>query len=112
MVGIGNTLVHWLVFLGLHLMLGLRQASSNLLAFAVAATLSYYANAHYTFAVRPSGPRYLLFMLGMGALSLALGAMADWARLSPWLTLLAFSAVSLVAGYCYSHTVVFRRNTP
>lgn len=109
LIGIGNTLVHWLVFLGLHLALGLKQAPSNLLAFAVAATVSYHLNARYTFAVTPSGKRYLLFVLGMGCLSLALGALSDLLGLSPWLTLLTFSATSLVAGYCFSYTVVFKR---
>ncbi|MFK3772960.1 GtrA family protein [Pseudomonas sp. NPDC089406] len=112
LVGLGNTLVHWLVFFGLHSGLGSSQARSNLLAFAVAASFSYYLNAHYTFAVRPSHGRYLLFVLGMGALSLGIGALADRIGLSPWLTLVAFSALSLVLGYAYSHTVVFKRRAP
>ncbi|WP_345774572.1 GtrA family protein [Pseudomonas entomophila] len=112
LVGLGNTLAHWLVFFLLHLGLGLRQALSNLLAFAVAASLSYYVNAHFTFGIRPSGRRYLLFLLGMGVLSLVLGGVSDWVRLSPWLTLLSFSTLSLVVGYSYSRRVVFRRRKP
>ncbi|WP_060508624.1 GtrA family protein [Pseudomonas sp. NBRC 111124] len=112
LIGIGNTLVHWLVFLGLHLTLGFKQAPSNLLAFTVAATVSYQLNARYTFASRPTGKRYLLFLLGMGCLSLATGGLSDLAGLSPLLTLVTFSAISLVAGYCFSHTVVFRRKAP
>ncbi|MDF9616796.1 GtrA family protein [Pseudomonas entomophila] len=112
LVGVGNTLAHWLVFLGLHLALGLSQAQSNFLAFAVAASLSYQVNAHYTFAVRPTGRHYLLFLLGMGCLSLALGALSDWAGLPPWLTLVTFSTVSLVVGYSFSQAVVFRRRAP
>lgn len=112
LVGIANTLVHWLVFFVLHLFLEYSQALSNLLAFAVAASLSYQLNARYTFVARPGGRRYLLFLLGMGVLSLALGAASDRARLSPWLTLVAFSTVSLVVGYSYSRTVVFRRRAP
>ncbi|AIZ34024.1 GtrA family protein [Pseudomonas parafulva] len=112
LVGVGNTLTHWAVFFGLYLLLGLRQATSNLLAFLAAASLSYYVNARYTFAARPSKRRYLLFMSGMGALSLALGAISDWAQLSPWLTLSSFSALSLVLGYSFSRRVVFRGRTP
>lgn len=112
LVGIGNTLAHWLVFLCVHLILGLSQASSNFLAFAVAATLSYQVNAHYTFAVRPTGRHYLLFLMGMGCLSLSLGTLSDWVGLSPWLTLVTFSALSLIVGYSFSQAVVFRRRRP
>lgn len=111
-VGIANTLVHWLAFLGAHLELGLNQAPSNLLAFMLAASLSYYLNARYTFLVPPNRWRYLAFVLGMGALSLGVGAVADRTGLSPWLTLLSFSGLSPVLGYAYSHTVVFKRRLP
>lgn len=112
LVGIGNTAAHWLVFLGLHLGLAMKQAASNLLAFAVAASLSYYMNAHYTFAVRPCARRYLLFLCGMGCLSLAMGAVSDLAHLSPWLTLVGFSLVSALVGYAFSHALVFRGRAP
>ncbi|WP_369989791.1 GtrA family protein [Pseudomonas xanthosomatis] len=111
-IGIGNTLVHWLAFLLLHFAFQLAQGPSNLLAFAIAASLSYRVHAHYTFAMPPDRWRYLLFMLGMGALSLSIGALADRSGLSPWLTLMTFSALSLVLGYLYSHTVVFKRRAP
>lgn len=45
LVGVANTLVHALVFLAAHLGLGLSQAHSNLLAFMMAASLSYQLNA-------------------------------------------------------------------
>lgn len=112
LVGAINTGCHWLVFLLLHLGIGASQALSNLAAFGVAASLSYFANAAFTFAVRPSGARYLLFLTGMGSLSLLLGALADWAGLAPWLTLVSFSGASLVIGYAYSRAVVFKRSEP
>ncbi|MBJ9975813.1 GtrA family protein [Pseudomonas sp. S75] len=112
LVGLGNTLVHWLVFSLVYLISGLGQAASNLAAFIVAASVSYYLNARFTFAATPSRGRYLLFVVGMGALSLLLGALADRARLSPWLTLVSFSLVSLVVGYSYSRRVVFKGRTP
>lgn len=112
LVGIGNTLVHWGVFLALHLLLGLNQARSNFAAFVVAASLSYLANAHYTFAARPTGWGYIIFLLGMGSLSLMFGAVADWADLWPGVVLVSFSAISLLAGYVFSHTVVFKRRGP
>lgn len=81
-------------------------------AFAVAASLSYRLNAHFTFGTSPNRQRYLMFVAGMGVLSFLTGMLSDLAGLSPWLTLLTFSALSLVAGYCFSQTVVFRRKAP
>ncbi|KAF1312514.1 translocase [Pseudomonas sp. SG-MS2] len=112
LIGVGNTLLHWAVFFLLHQAAGLSQASSNLLAFAVAVSASYYLNARFTFATAPSKLRYLAFVSGMGCLSLSMGALSDRAGLSPWLTLVAFSAVSLIIGYGYSRTVVFKRRQP
>lgn len=112
LVGIGNTAVHWLVFLVSHVLLGTSQAQGNLLAFVVAASLSYHVNAQYTFAVRPQGRRYFLFLSGMGCLSLIIGTVSDRINLSPWLTLVIFSFASLTVGYAYSHAVVFRRRDP
>lgn len=112
LVGVLNTASHWLVFLLLHLGAGASQAFSNLAGFLVAASLSYFSNAAFTFAVPPSGARYLLFLVGMGSLSLLLGALADRLQLRPWLTLVGFSGVSLVVGYWYSRAVVFRRTKP
>lgn len=108
-VGVVNTLVHWLLFVCLYQLGELSQASSNLLAFSGAATFSYLINAQYTFAVRPNGQRYVFFLVGMGCLSLAIGALSDHAQLSPWLTLVVFSLVSLLVGYAYSTAVVFKR---
>jgi hypothetical protein len=44
----------------------------------------------------------------MGALALGVGWAADRARLHPLVTLVGFSAVSLVCGYVYSRFVVFK----
>ncbi len=110
LVGVGNTTTHGLVFFALHQALGWPQAPSNALAFGFAASLSYWINAHFTFANAPRPERYVLFLAGMGALSLATGWVADQLTWSPWLTILVFSAISLVAGYGYANTVVFRRS--
>lgn len=104
-----NTLIHWCVFFVLHHGLGWEQAWSNLAAFMLAVTFSFFANAMYTFEAKATSLRYWLFVVFMGLVSLAIGAGADALNLPSLLTLVVFSALSLVIGFCYSRWVVFRR---
>ncbi|QXI31631.1 GtrA family protein [Pseudomonas vanderleydeniana] len=107
-IGVLNTLIHWCAFLVLHTGMAFSQASSNLCAFALAATFSFHANARYTFRRTASWPRYLAFVGFMAMLSFSTGWLGDWLAMPGLVTLLVFSAVSLVLGYCYSSRVVFR----
>ncbi|WP_172116139.1 GtrA family protein [Halomonas hibernica] len=110
-VGVVNTLLHWTVFIVLHSGVGLSQAWSNILAFSVAVTFSFFANALYTFKARATPKRYVLFTLFMGALSFGVGAAADHLMLPAWVTLVLFSGISLVVGFAYSKWIVFKEQT-
>ncbi|EDQ9695039.1 GtrA family protein, partial [Salmonella enterica subsp. enterica serovar Dublin] len=44
----------------------------------------------------------------MGTLSAVVGWMADQCSLPPLITLITFSAISLVCGFIYSRFIVFR----
>jgi len=107
-IGVANTLIHWQIFFLLSVAAGLSQAVSNLAAFCVAASFSFYMNAQFTFAANATVAGYLLFLLGMGALSLGIGHLGDIWRLHGLLTVVLFSALSLVFGFLYSKYVVFR----
>ena len=111
-IGIANTVIHWQLFFVLRTAFELSQAFSNLLAFCVAASFSFYVNAIYTFAMPASWPRYGLFMLCMGGLSLGVGWLADRWRLPGLVTVLVFSLLSLVCGFLLSRWVVFREPGP
>jgi putative flippase GtrA len=106
-VGFLNTLIHWSTFLVLHVM-GFSQALSNLAAFCLAVSFSFYANAHYTFKARATGSRYLQFVGFMGLLSLCVGYAADRLALPGLITLIVFSTISLVCGFFYSKCFIFR----
>lgn len=108
-VGVINTLLHWVVFLLLHWGLGVSQSIANLAAFSLAVTFSYLANARYTFQKKASILRYLSFVLAIGILSYLTGLLADSLGAHPLLTLITFSALSLVLGYLYSAFCVFRK---
>ncbi|MCW8276949.1 GtrA family protein [Pseudomonas sp. PCH199] len=107
-IGVANTLIHWQIFFLLSVAAGLRQAVSNLAAFCVAASFSFYMNALFTFDRKVSVGGYLLFMAAMGALSYSVGHAGDLWRLHGLLTVALFSALSLVLGFLFSKYVVFR----
>ena len=107
-VGVLNTGLHWLIFTLLHFAAGLDQARSNLASFCVAATFSFYVNARYTFQADATGVRYLLFMGFMGLCSWLVGYVGDQLQLHALITLVAFSAISLVVGFGYSSLFVFK----
>ncbi|EBU6655699.1 translocase, partial [Salmonella enterica subsp. enterica serovar Typhimurium] len=48
-VGVINTLLHWVVFAALVYLASTTQATANLIAFIVAVTFSFFANAKFTF---------------------------------------------------------------
>ena len=105
-VGLLNTALHWLVFAGM-LALGQAQALSNFVAFCVAVSFSFFANARWTFRGRPTLLRYSLFTCFMGTLAALTGFGADRVSLHPLITLIAFSGGSLLIGFIYSRFIVF-----
>lgn len=107
-IGVINTGIHWALFLGLHGLLDLNQSVSNGAAFLAAVTFSFYANANVTFQARVTPVRYTFFVMFMGVLSFLVGAAADTWNLFPLVTLVVFSALSLVVGFLFSHYVIFR----
>jgi putative flippase GtrA len=107
-VGVVNTLIHWQIFYVLNTAAGLDQAASNVAAFCVAASFSFYVNALYTFDERVSVRRYLIFVGFMGILSFIVGGVADVWRLHGLVTVVSYSLLSLVFGFFFSRFVVFR----
>ncbi|MCG7600448.1 GtrA family protein [Halomonas sp. McH1-25] len=107
-IGVLNTIIHWTIFLALHMLFGRSQAISNFVAFGVAVTFSFFFNARYTFQARATSQRYLVFVAFMGGVSLAVGKLADYVDLPSLATLVAFSAISLGLGFVYSQWIVFR----
>lgn len=112
MIGIANTLVHWQVFFVFREMFHATHATSNALAFLMAASGSFYLNALFSFAMPASLKRYAVFMMCMGSLSWGIGTVADRWQLPGLLTVAVFSAVSLVIGFALSKWLVFRGDAP
>ncbi|OSN02829.1 translocase [Lonsdalea britannica] len=107
-VGIVNTGIHWIVFaVGVYLA-NLDQATSNFVAFLVAVSFSFFANAKFTFKAEATSKGYLLYVGFMSIMSLAIGKASDHYQVNPIITLIEFSAISLVCGFLFSKFVIFK----
>ena len=107
LVGVVNTGIHWLVFAFL-LWLSGSQAWSNAAGFLTAVTFSFFVNARLTFEKSPTLRRYLLYTAFMALMSYLFGMVSDSYALHPLITLVSFSAFSLVAGFLFADKIVFR----
>lgn len=101
LIGIVNTAVHFATYFTL-ITYGLNQSSSNVLAFSVAVTGSYLLNAKFTFQAKYKPKEYSLYVFFMGILSYSIGYIGDHLALPSILSLLTFSALSLLIGYKFS----------
>lgn len=108
-VGLLNTALHWSVFGGL-VYLNCSQSIANVIGFCLAVTFSFFVNAKFTFQVKATLIRYLAYASFMGLLAFLSGWYADMKGINPIITLISFSAFSLIAGFIYSKLVVFRNN--
>ncbi|MEG5743156.1 GtrA family protein [Enterobacter hormaechei] len=107
-IGVINTLIHWVVFAVCIYAFHTSQALGNFAGFVVAVSFSFFANARFTFKSSTTTMRYMLYVGFMGSLSAAVGWAADKSGMAPIVTLILFSAISLVCGFIYSKFIVFR----
>ena len=107
-IGLLNTALHWLIFCLCVYGFSTRQALANLAGFIVAVSFSFFANAKFTFKSSTTTGRYLMYVGFMGMLSVAVGWLADKSGMPPIMTLILFSAISLVCGFAWSKLIVFR----
>lgn len=107
-IGLINTLIHWAVFATCIYAFHTAQALGNFAGFVVAVSFSFFANARFTFKSSTTTLRYMLYVGFMGTLSAAVGWAADKSGMAPVITLIVFSAISLVCGFIYSKFIVFR----
>ncbi|MFY9994442.1 MAG: GtrA family protein [Leclercia sp.] len=108
-IGVLNTAMHWIIFSICVYAFHTSQALANVVGFAVAVSFSFFANARFTFKSTISTTRYLLYVGFMGALSGIVGWIADECAMVPIITLVIFSAISLICGFFYSRFIVFRK---
>ncbi|QBY42932.1 hypothetical protein ArsFIN_14960 [Arsenophonus nasoniae] len=107
-IGIINTLIHWIIFAIIISITDIPQAYANLMAFLVSVTFSFFANAKFTFKKEATSGKYTVFTSFMGMMSYLIGCFSDKLNIHPVITILTFSAISLILGFLYSKFVVFK----
>jgi len=107
-VGVINTALHWVCFGALLHFFEATQAVANVIAFFIAVTFSFFANARWTFKSQVTSGRYIAFVTFMGIMAGLTGYIADAISAPPVVTLVTFSGFSLIAGFIYSKFIVFR----
>ncbi|MFS3556948.1 GtrA family protein [Citrobacter braakii] len=107
-IGVINTMIHWVVFALCIYAFNTNQSVANLMGFMIAISFSFFANARFTFNTTPNTLRFAMYVGFMGALSVAVGWIADKTGFLPIITLVMFSIISLVCGFIYSKFIVFR----
>lgn len=106
-VGVINTLIHWVTFIAC-VQHGETQALANFLAFCVAVTFSFFANARWTFNAEATTIRYMMYVFVMGTIAVLIGSFADRLNAPPVVTLVIFSVISLLIGFISSTYIIFR----
>lgn len=107
-IGILNTILHWSVFYILTGGFHQSQSISNLVAFLVAVSFSFFANSRWTFAKKITTTRYYTWVAFMGSMALFFGWLGDKYNFPALITLAAFSAISLILGFIFARFIVFR----
>lgn len=107
-VGVLNTVLHWVIFAVCFYSLDASQSLSNFSGFVIAVSFSFFANARVTFNASTTTLRYMMYVGFMGTMSAIVGWVADRCNLPPVVTLVSFSAISLICGFFYSKYIVFR----
>lgn len=108
-VGAVNTLIHWVVFAALFTE-GQTQSFSNFAAFCAAVTFSFFANEKWTINSEAATISYLVYLFIMGGIASAVGLCSDRSSLSPVITLVIFSSISLLCGFSYYNFISFKKN--
>lgn len=107
-IGALNTLLHIGIFSVLYFYFSTDQAISNLFAFLVAVTFSYFINLKYNFKSKYNIKKYMLFVIFMGLISFGIGFISDQTQINPFATMIIFTFISLTLGFFLSKYFIFR----
>ncbi|WP_415044006.1 GtrA family protein [Cedecea neteri] len=91
-------------------MFSVNQAAANFIAFAVAVSFSFFANAKFTFKSQPRIRGCFLFATFLSFMSLLVGKTSDYYNIHPIITLIDFSFFAFFCGFFFSKFVFFKES--
>lgn len=107
-IGTINTLLHINVFFILYSLFSINQATSNLIAFLIAVTFSYFINSKYNFKSQYNIKKYVCFVVIMGVISFGIGFISDQNQINPFMTIISFTLISFILGFLVSKYLIFK----
>lgn len=108
LIGIMNTFFHISVFFILHYLFSINQSISNIIAFLIAVTFSYFINLNYNFKSKYNIKKYIFFIVFMGLISFGIGFISDQNQINPFVTMTIFTLISLTLGFFLSKYFIFK----
>lgn len=107
LIGLLNTGVHFIVFMGVYQVIE-SQTISNFIAFCTAVVFSFFMNAKFTFQKRPTLKMFVKMFFVMSLLSLGAGYVGDLFAVHPLITFVGYCVFSYLVGFVLSKTFVYK----
>lgn len=108
-VGLFNTIVHWIVFFYFFIFLDFEQSNSNFIGFCVSNVIGCFINCNWTFKINFNLTKLAYYFFFMGVISFLVGLFADRLSILPFFTLMVTSIVSMSVGFIFSKYLFLKR---
>lgn len=108
LIGILNTLIHFICFL-LLLEIIKYQTIANFFGFMAGLIFSFFMNAKFTFKQDVSLIKFVKMTLVSGGISIFFGFIGDYLSLSPYLTFSVYVLVNPIIGFLLTRFYVFNK---
>lgn len=109
LIGILNTLIHWLMYLTLTLYLYLESIYANFISFFISSTFSYILNSKINYKVAVKKSSYLKFIIIIGFLSIIISGIFSYLNISNIFMLIFYTFTNVFLGYFFTKKMVFKK---
>lgn len=108
-IGILNTLTHWLTYLILNFHFGLESKYANFFSFFISSSVSYVLNSKINYKIDLEKKSYFKFISIIGVLSITVAEFFSYFKISNIIMLIFYTLISLLFGYFFTKKMVFKK---